>query len=157
MKRESERAVIVIFLGKEFVIDTDGDGSKLSVSKLKDMLGDPPFTSASKGEWELRLMDGITCTDSTLKEAQGEINVEGVDVCWVQNWWQEEKESLFDLLEERIRDVMSQKKNKEGQTNCTIRMDKIHWVFNTSLGSRWARNKSSFHSWQRNKLWRIAR
>ena len=114
MERESEsREVVVIFLGKEFLIGTNGDGSKLSASQLKCMLGNPPFTSM--GQWELRLMDGITSTDSTLKEAHGEINVEGVDVCWVQNWWQEPKESLFDLLEERIRDVMSQKKTKKAR------------------------------------------
>ena len=114
MKREIEnREVIVIFLGKEFVIGTDSDGSKLSVSKLRGMLGNPPFTCM--GQWELRLMDGITSTDSTLKETDGEINVVGVDVCWVQNWWQEPKECLFDLLEERIRDVMSQKKTKKAR------------------------------------------
>ena len=114
MQRESEsRKVVVIFLGNEFVIETNSDGSKLSASQLKGMLGNPPFTSM--GQWELRLMDGITSTDSTLKEAHGEINVEGVDVCWVQNWWQEPKESLFDLLEERIRDVMSQKKSKKAR------------------------------------------
>jgi len=114
MKRDrEEREVIVIFLGKEISVSTDSDGSKISVSKLKGMLGDPPFTS--RGEWNLGLMDGITSMASKLKEVEGEINVEGVDVCWVENWWQEEKESLFDLLEERIRDVMCKRKTKKAR------------------------------------------
>ena len=88
--------------------------------------------------------DGITSTDSTLKEAQGEINVEGVDVCWVQNWWQEEKESLFDLLEERIRDVMSQKKTKKARRTAPSEWTRSIGFSTQALGAGGHETKAPF-------------
>ena len=117
MKRSrKEREVIVVFLGEEFTISTNNEGSTISKATVTEMLGDVPFVLPRKTDF--LLLDCVTSMGCNLKEVEGEINVEGVDICWSKDWWKDAKESLLDLLEQRIRDVMSKKKQK--------RQDKLH-------------------------------
>ena len=94
--------------------------------------------------FDFKLVDGVTSCSQELKQSRGKIDVEGIDICWVQNWWKELDESLLDLIEEEVRDVMLKKKSQKPRRSAPSEWTRSIGYSTQKLGASGHEKKAPF-------------
>ena len=141
MKRKLQgRVVNVVFLGKMYEMIAEED--RLLKSTLLENIC---HAELPKGEMsKLKLLDSVTSSGEELYEREGQINVEGINICYVKHWWKDFEESLLDYIEDEVRAVMLKKKTQKPRRTATSEWTRSIGFSTQPLGASGHEEKAPF-------------
>ena len=141
MKRKLQgRVVNVVFLGRMYEMIAEED-RVLKSTLLENIC----HAELPKGEMSnLKLLDSVTSSGEELYEREGQINVEGINICYVKHWWKDFEESLLDYIEDEVRAVMLKKKTQKARRTATSEWTRSIGFSTQNWGARGHETRAPF-------------